>query len=56
MRGIEEALTSGIKFSNSMARKLIHLMKEAGMLCDAQEGEKEVLKQLNDILHNLSRS
>ena len=55
MRGIEEALTSGIKFSNKTAKKLIHLMKEAGMLRDEHEGEK-VLEQLDEILNNLNRS
>jgi len=52
VRGIEKAMTSGIKFSNSTAKKLIHLMKEAGLLRDEQEGDKyiiiEALKKLTN--------
>jgi hypothetical protein len=51
MRGIEKALTSGIKFSNTTAKKLIHLMKEAGLLRDEQSCK--IGQTLDEILTNL---
>jgi len=51
MRGIEDALTNGVKFPNRTAKKLIHLMKEAGMLRDEQPCEID--EALNQILTNI---
>jgi len=61
MKALEDALKNGIKFSVRTARKLISVMKAAGMLCDEQsgddvdllsdeQGKKAVLQKLDEIL------
>ena len=55
MRSIEDALISGVKFSNKTAKKIIHLMKEAGMLRDELDGnhDSELIKGLDEILKQI---
>lgn len=53
MRSIEEALTSGIKFSNRIAKQLIHLMKDAGMLRD--EHKSDISKEMDNLINLLNK-
>ena len=57
IRSLEEALKSGIKFSNRNAKKLIALMKANGMLRDEhasrRDDDKQISEALDDILKKL---
>ena len=55
MRSIEEALTNGVKFSNKTAKKIMHLMKDAGMLRDELDGkiDNELNAGLDKLLKQL---
>ena len=55
MRGIENALKTGVKFSERTARRIIHLMKNDGLLCDAQgiNQDGDMVKKLDEMLNTL---
>ena len=55
IREIEKAMREGIKFTSTQAKKIISLMKSAGMLRDEQDGNRdgETIKKLDSILTQL---
>lgn len=58
MRGLEDALKKGVKFSARNAKKIIQAMKDFGMLRDeqAEHRDGELLKTADSILTLLNRS
>lgn len=55
MRSIEDALTKGIKFPNRAVKKLIPLMKQAGLLREEQSVDSNdvLIKELDKILKQI---